>query len=353
MGFGILLEQQRRVFLAQLGDGSSELDLVLPVLRPPPPGDRPVSAFRCRHGRRQDLAVDSVSPVANGSSRASATVSPACAALRLICLSPQSAKMPPMRASRPPSPCSTAPSFSAPRSTRTSESLPPWPPCMVLSTCTTASPPPANAGTRRRRLDLRHVMAQRLEQPAHAIVGLGRADQHRHHQAFRQFAPEAAEHFVALRLDIAQQFFHQMLVIVGQLLQHLEAGFLLARIIGDIHHLAGRMGAIGKGALQRQIDKAGGDAVIPDRNLAQQQRPFAHLLQRGQQRRASEPRALSNLLMKRRWGMPASASRFRKGCSMVDLARRRARTPPPPHPCPAAHSAYRPEIRWSRDNPGR
>ena len=52
-------------------------------------------------GRRRALAVDSVSPVAKGSSRASATVSPACGSLRLICLSPASAKMPPMRASPP------------------------------------------------------------------------------------------------------------------------------------------------------------------------------------------------------------------------------------------------------------
>ena len=100
----------------------------------------------------------------------------------------------------------------------------------------------------------------------------------------RQFARQIAEHFLARRFDIAQQFFHQMLVIIGQLFQHLEAGFLFAGIVGDIDHLAGGVGAIGKGPLQRQIDKAGGDALFPDRNLAQQQRRFAGLLQQRQQR---------------------------------------------------------------------
>ena len=39
-------------------------------------------------------------------------------------------------------------------------------------------------------------MAQRFEQPAHAIVAFGRADQHRHHQRLRQFALDIAEHFL-------------------------------------------------------------------------------------------------------------------------------------------------------------
>ena len=197
MGFGILLEQQRRVFLAQLGDRAGELDLVLAVLRPRPRGDRPASAFRFRHGRRRIWRWTSRSPVANGSSRASATRSPACAALRLICLSPHSAKMPPMRPSRPPVAMQHRAIFQRTAQHPRQRKLAAMAAMDGLEHLHHRVAARRQAGTRRRRLNLRHIMAHRLQQPAHAIVAVGRADQHRHHQAFRQFAPKAAEHFVA------------------------------------------------------------------------------------------------------------------------------------------------------------
>ena len=48
--------------------------------------------------------------------------------------------------------------------------------------------------------------------------------------------------------------------------------------------------AIDESALQREIDKARDDAVLPDRNLAQQQRLVAHLLQRSRADRAGAAR---------------------------------------------------------------
>ena len=77
LGFGILLEHQRRIFLDQLGDGGGELDFVLAVLRCDRQAIDRASASRCRALRHRDLAVDSGLAGADVSSRASATVSPA------------------------------------------------------------------------------------------------------------------------------------------------------------------------------------------------------------------------------------------------------------------------------------
>ena len=168
-----------------------------------------------------------------------------------------------------------------------------------------------NPAARRHGRHVRHFVAQRLEQPAHAIVALGRADQHRHHQAFRQFALEIAEHFLARRLDIAQQFLHQMLVIVGQLFQHLEAGFLFAAHHRRCRPLRWRHG----GDRKRR-------APAPDRQSRWRRRSprsesgaaaaaFRSPPAARRAARAASPCALSILLTKSKCGIFASASRFR------------------------------------------
>ena len=140
----------------------------------------------------------------------------------------------------------------------------------------------------------------------------GRTDQHRHDQPFRQFAAQIVAHFVARRLDVGEQFLHQVLVVIGELLEHLEARFLLAFLHSpfELDQLGWLVLAIDKGALEREIDEAGDDAVLPDRNLAQQQRLVARLLQHAEQI-AQRAVALSILLTNRKCGMPRSASRFR------------------------------------------
>ena len=77
-------------------------------------------------------------------------------------------------------------------------------------------------------------MAQRLEQATDAIIAVGRTDQHRYHLSIGEFAGKITEHFRAAGLHIAQQFFHQLLVMVGQSFQHLETRFLFAPHIGDV-----------------------------------------------------------------------------------------------------------------------
>ena len=74
----------------------------------------------------------------------------------------------------------------------------------------------------------RRFVAQRLQQPQHAVGAGGDADQHRADQAFAQFPGEIVEHLVARRRDILEQLLHQLVVVIGERLQHREARFLLA-----------------------------------------------------------------------------------------------------------------------------
>ena len=117
-------------------------------------------------------------------------------------------------------------------------------------------------------------MPQRLHQPQHAVLAQRRAQQHRADQALAQFAGEIVEHRIARRRNILEQLLHQRVVVIGELFQHREAGFLLAVEIAALqrHHLGGLVFAIDEGALQREIDEAGDQVAVPDRNLPQHQR---------------------------------------------------------------------------------
>ncbi len=126
------------------------------------------------------------------------------------------------------------------------------------------------------------LVAQCLHQAEHAVLAARRAEQHRTDQAFAQFAGEIVEHGIARRLDILQQLLHQRVVVIGELLQHREARFLLAVEIAALqrHHLGRLVLAIDEGALQREIDEAFDQIAVPDRDLAQHQRHARGWLQR-------------------------------------------------------------------------
>ena len=128
---------------------------------------------------------------------------------------------------------------------------------------------------------LRRFVAEHLQKPANAVVAERRTEQHRNDQALLKVALQAVEDLIARRHDIGEQLFHQMLVVIGELLQHLEAGFALARLdlVAHVDELGCGMLAIDVGALEREIDKSADDAVLPDRNLAQHERLGRHLLQ--------------------------------------------------------------------------
>ncbi len=101
-----------------------------------------------------------------------------------------------------------------------------------------------------------------------------RAQEHRHDPPIAQFTREIVEDEVLRRIDVADQLLHQRIVIIGELLEHEIARLFFLRDHARWHlDDAGRGGlAIDEGPLEREIDKSSGDAILPDRNLAQQKR---------------------------------------------------------------------------------
>ena len=101
-----------------------------------------------------------------------------------------------------------------------------------------------------------------------------RTQEHRHDLSVAQFAGQIVEDKVLRRIDVADQLLHQRVVIIGELLEHQIARLLLLREHARRHlDDAGRRGfPIDEGPLKREVDKSGGDAILPYRNLAQQQR---------------------------------------------------------------------------------
>ena len=122
--------------------------------------------------------------------------------------------------------------------------------------------------------DRRRFVPHRLEQPRHAVPLGRRAHQHRNDVALAQFTRQIVENEVLWRLEIAEQLLHQRVVVVGELLEHRIARvfLFLSHAGGDLDHLRGREFAVDERALEREIDKAGRNPVLPHRDLAQEKR---------------------------------------------------------------------------------
>ena len=131
-------------------------------------------------------------------------------------------------------------------------------------------------------VDSRRFVAQRLQQAAHAVGAGGGADQHRTDEAVAQFLGEVVEDLVARRRDVLEQLLHQLVVVIGERLQHLETRFFLAIEVDtlEIDDLGRRVLLVDIGPLEREIGEAGDRFVGPDRDLPQQQRHARRRLQR-------------------------------------------------------------------------
>ena len=118
------------------------------------------------------------------------------------------------------------------------------------------------------------LVAKRFQEPQHAVGACGNAEQHRTDDAIAQFLREVVENLVARRLDILEQLLHQLVVVIGQRLQHGEARFFLAVEVFtlELDDLRRRVLLVDIGALEREVDEPGNDVAVPDRNLAEQQR---------------------------------------------------------------------------------
>ena len=125
-------------------------------------------------------------------------------------------------------------------------------------------------------------VAQRLHQAEHAVLARGRAQQHRTNLAFAQFPGKIVKHRIARRRDVLQQLLHQGVVMIGELFQHREAGFLFAIEIAALkrHNFGSLVLAVNEGAFERQIDEARDQFAVPDRDLPQYQRNSRCRLQR-------------------------------------------------------------------------
>ena len=128
-------------------------------------------------------------------------------------------------------------------------------------------------------------MAQRFQEPAHAPRAVRRAEQHRHAEAFAGFAGEVLEHFLRGRGLVHQQLLEKLVIVVGELLEHMGARFDLAllKLRRDLDPLGFLARPIFERALQRQVDEAVHFLAVPNRNLAGDQRRYAHRLERGQE----------------------------------------------------------------------
>src|SRR5262249_53213888 len=84
---------------------------------------------------------------------------------------------------------------------------------------------------------------------------------------------QIVEYLVARGLDVFEQLLHQLVVVVGQDLEHRKPCRLLAveRITFERNNFRRRVLLVDKGALQREIDESGDDLAGEGRYLSQQQ----------------------------------------------------------------------------------
>jgi hypothetical protein len=112
-------------------------------------------------------------------------------------------------------------------------------------------------------------MAQGLHQAPHAVGAGRRAEQHGADETLAQLLGQIVEDLIARRLDVLEQLLHQLVVVVGQRLQHGEARGLLAieRVAFQRHDLRRRMLLVDVGALEGEIDEAGDEVAGKGREL--------------------------------------------------------------------------------------
>ena len=275
VGLRIVHDGDRGILLGELVERLAELHVVLALLGRDRDGEhrrirrRPWRARGCgllARGQR----VAGLGLVELGEARRSRRPRPGRASRVLW---PTSLNTPATRPASSSPDRSVVPSPAWPASMRAIDILPPWVGVLGLEHVGDGVAARFHAEPLRGFGDARRFVAQRLQQPQHA-VGAGRgAHQHRAHQAVAQFAGEIVEHLVARRLDVFEQLLHQLVVVVGERLQHREARGLFA--IGDVAFERNDFGRsvllVDKGAFQREIDEAGDEVAGEGRDLPQDQ----------------------------------------------------------------------------------
>jgi hypothetical protein len=123
-------------------------------------------------------------------------------------------------------------------------------------------------------------LAPSLHQPADSEAVQRRAEQHRHDQILARLAGEVGEDGGPVGRLVHQQLLEQRIVMVGELLEHVETvlGLALGEVGGDVDLLGRLARAVMIGALEGEIDETGDLLALADRDLTGDQRRRAHRL---------------------------------------------------------------------------
>ena len=135
---------------------------------------------------------------------------------------------------------------------------------------------------RRGSRGFRQVVAQRLEQAPHAVLALPGAHHRRDDQALLELPAQRREHVRVRRNLVLEQRLEQRVVEIGERLEHPgPRGLQLRRHgIGRLDDLRGRVLAIAVSALAHQIHIAADGFAVEDRHLASDDRPVRLVAQR-------------------------------------------------------------------------
>jgi hypothetical protein len=127
----------------------------------------------------------------------------------------------------------------------------------------------------------RPLVAQRLQQAAHAGIVEGRAEQDRHDAVALQGVGEVGVDLLLGRGHVLEELLQELVVVIGKPLQKLLAGLLLALLqLGrDRDQVRGLAGVVVIGPLAHHIDIAYRLVALADRHLAQHQGPRRDRLQ--------------------------------------------------------------------------
>ncbi len=111
------------------------------------------------------------------------------------------------------------------------------------------------------------IVPQRLEQAADAEAVDRRAEHHRHDQPLGRLALQVAEDERRVGLLVLEQLLEQVVVVVGELFEHVEAPGRLGvlHIIGNGLLLGGLALAVMVGAVEREVDEADYFLALGDR----------------------------------------------------------------------------------------
>ena len=129
--------------------------------------------------------------------------------------------------------------------------------------------------------DVGRFVPQRFQQPPNAKAVQGRAEEHRHDQTAVEVGNEVGEHRIAAWIEVREQLLHQVIVEVGQLLEHVEArvGLLRRQIAHQVYLLRGLARPIDEGPFQGEVYETSDLILLDQWDLARHQRRSGGLRQ--------------------------------------------------------------------------